>query len=365
MTQYIRFIYFAIILPILVFFFVKTSFFSYSEFILTALSSLFGIILFYRDVFVTPKKEREKDKTRKEIQDDVKVIKEINETKVSDTEYKVEVLKYLIQNGNVHIEEIYKILSEKEFFLVITYGEGVGNIKKEIENHFNLDKEIINERIPKNNAFVNETLTELGFVKIFHYYTFFINSTKNFPKAYDIFDIEEIIEKTFNKKWDEIKNDLNINFDENVCPKVSYLVIKLPKGHFIINYVNKDSFTKDFKQNYLYLLDRKEIKNLLKRNEKEVIRFFSKISLIDFLDLKSNLTEKLKEKEKEINKKFKIKYFIDYSYLNKEEINKGLKEIFLGEIPENSINLIENEIMSVSKKLKKDLVDDLKLNLRK
>ena len=128
-----------------------------------------------------------------------------------------------------------------------------------------------------------------------------------------------------------------------------YTLSKSMAQDFIIDYINKESFTPKFKKHIWGIIDRKKLRDMIKKRRFKVKKIISKIS-IDFLliDIHRKVRKMIGEHEDEIKKALGIEVFTDYRLIEQNKMSNVLLN-FLPAVEREDVDQYSSAIITESK----------------
>jgi len=244
-----------------------------------------------------------------------------------ESEAKERLISKLINEGVVREEELYSLIRNKEIILAFPYGEGLRSSIKSTVGY---------KRQPLANL-----LEKLRFVRVTRVQNLMVAFTDNLPKNLrNIENLNYFIKKQLPEDWKLISEKIKQRFPASQYPKkfekwrtgekfsVMYILAKSLAHEFLIDFINKETFTDEFKKHIWKSIDRRELRKVIKRKRHKVKEIISKIS-VDFLlsNVPRRIRDKIVENEEKLKDTLGIKIFTDYRLIDKEELTQVLTEI--------------------------------------
>lgn len=239
---------------------------------------------------------------------------------------KEELISRLVNEGVIRETELYSLIRNKEIVLAFPYGKG---IPAGIKN--------LGYRRPSHMIL----LEKIGFVRATRNQNLMVAFTDNLPKSLRNVDSLNIFLKTeLPKTWKQISEETMKKFPSSQYPQkfekwrtgegfgVMYILSKSTAQDFVIDYVNRESFTLEFKKHVWRVIDHSRLRNAIKKRKHQVKKIVSKIS-IDFLlrDVPTDARQSIITHEDAIKKHFGIKVFTDYRFADKEKMTDFLSSL--------------------------------------
>lgn len=259
-----------------------------------------------------------------------------------------ELVSRLVNEGVISERELYSLIRNKETILAFTYGEG---ISRKIRSRCGLKSQPL------------ATLLErCGFVRATGMQNLMVAFTENLPRSLrNIDNLNVFIKSELPKIWEQISNKINKEYPAERYPKkyekwrsgegfsAMYTLSKSMAQDFIIDYINKESFTPEFKKHIWGIIDRKKLRDMIKKRRLKVKKIISKIS-IDFLlrDIPRNVRRNIEEHEDEIKKALGIEVFTDYRHIEQNKMSNVLLN-FLPAVEREDVDQYSSAIITESK----------------
>jgi len=161
---------------------------------------------------------------------------------------KEELIARLVNEGVIPESEIYSLIRDREIFLAFPYGKSLPKgIKK------------LGFRRPPHITL----LEKIGFVRVTPNQNLMVAFTDRLPKSLRTVDnLDAFIKHELPKTWNQISEKAKKEFPSSQYKWYEkwrtgegfgalYILSKSMAQEFVINYVNKESFTPEFKNSYL------------------------------------------------------------------------------------------------------------------
>jgi hypothetical protein len=278
----------------------------------------------------------------KKISEDIEVIHEYVIEKEEASRVKEDLITRLVNEGVIKETELYSLIRNKEIILAFPYGKGIPEgIKK------------LGYRRPPQIVL----LEKIGFVRATRYQNLMVAFTDTLSKSLRKIDnLNAFIKRELPKIWKEISIKSMNAFPPSQYQKyekwrtgegfgIMYILSKSMAQDFIIDYINRESFTPEFRKHVWRVIDRTKLRDAIKKRRHQVRKIVSKIS-IDFLlrDIPRNIRQLILTHEDEIKKHFGIKVFTDYRLIEQEKITNLLSSL-LPEIGKDKLNQYSSTIL--------------------
>jgi len=270
------------------------------------------------------------------------VLQEREESRVTG-----EIVSRLVREGAIREDELLSLVRNKEIILAFPYAEG-------------LKGQVL--QITKGQPLAM-LLNKIGFVRVALYQNLMVIMADSLPRQLrDIDRLNSFIKKRLPKDWDIISDKVKERYPEEKYPtkfekwrsraafKVSYILASSRAQDFLIDYVNKNSFTTEFQKHIAGRIDRSELKKILKLRRHKVREIVSRIS-IDFLltDLPRNVKDLIIKNEDGIKKALGVKIITDYRLLEEKSI-AGTLATLIPDIEEAALQNYSTRIIDESQK---------------
>lgn len=235
-----------------------------------------------------------------------------------------ELVSRLVREGVVREDELLSLIRSKEIILAFPYAEGlVGKIWQ----------------ITKGQPLAT-LLSQIGFVRVALQQNLMVIMADSLPKPLrDIERLNAFIKQRLPKEWVRISDKVKERYPEEkykilekwrsrVGFKVSYILARSMAQDFLIDYINKNSFTTEFQKHIAGRIDRNQLKKILSSRRRKVKEIMSRIS-IEFLlgDVPRNVRELIIKNEDEIKKALNVKIIIDYRLLEAKDVTNILTKL--------------------------------------
>lgn len=248
---------------------------------------------------------------------------------------KEELVSRLVNEGVVRDSELYTLIQNKEIILAFPYGEGIKPKVKELAG------------LKRQPLFM--LLEKLGFVRVTRMQNLLVVFTENLPRNLRSVDnLSLLIKNELPKIWEEISTKVREKYPSERYKKYEkwrsgkgfgamYVLSKSMPKDFVIDYVNNESFTQEFKKHIWGTIDRKKLRDTFKKRSHKVKEIVSKIS-IDFLiiNLPRDARDAIQTHEDDIKKAFAIKVFTDYRLVDQSKMNDLLNSFLPDEEKANA-----------------------------
>lgn len=233
-----------------------------------------------------------------------------------------EIITRLIREGVVKEEELLSMIRSKEIMLAFPYAEGLKGKILQISKGQPLAK----------------LLGQIGFVRVALFQNLMAAFVEYLPKQLrDIDALNSFIKQQLPREWNRISDEVSRSYPPEKYKilekwrsktgfRVSYILSKSNAQDFLIDYLNRNSFTTDFQKHIIGRIDRKELKRMLKIKKHQVREVMSKVSM-EFLmgDVPKSVRESIVKNEAEVKKSLKVKTINDVRLVQPEELAKVFK----------------------------------------
>lgn len=289
----------------------------------------------------------QKEVSLEQVPKQVEVIYKYVAKKEKRNKLKEELISRLVNEGAIRDIELYSLVRDKEIILAFTYGE---RVKKRILDLCGLKSQPL-----------ATLLKRCGFVRATSRQNLMVAFADSLPKNLrNIDEIDNFIRRELPKMWEQISNKIKEKYPPDrykIYEKwrtlegftCMYILSKSFARDFIINYIKKESFRPEFKKLVWGTIDRKKLREIIRKRRYKVKKIISKIS-IDFLlrDLPKNVRKTIVEHEDYIKKALGIEVFTDYRLIEQNRINDVLLD-FLPENERKNVNQYSEAIINESK----------------
>lgn len=256
------------------------------------------------------------------------------------------IVSRLVREGVVREAELFSLIRNKEMILAFTYAEG---IKGKIW------------RIIKGQPLA-KLLNQLGFVRVAPKQNLMVIMADSLPRYLrDVEKLNTFIKQRLPKEWENISDEVKALYPAEQYKifdkwrtgtgfKVSYILAKSIAKDFLIDFINKNSFTAEFQKHIAGRIDRNQLKKMLKLRKRKVKEIMSKIS-VEFLlsDIPRNVKEVIVNNEDEIKKALGVKTITDYRLIELENVTNVLSQL-LPNIDKASLQSHSEKIIAESQK---------------
>jgi len=290
----------------------------------------------------------QKEMPMEQVPKQVEVVYKYVTKKEERSRVKEELVSRLVNEGAIRESELYTLIRNKEAILAFPYGEGISS---KIKSLCGLESQPL------------ATLLErCGFVRATGMQNLMVVFTENLPRSLRSIDnLNAFIKRELPKIWEQISNKIKKEFPADQYPKkyekwrsgegfsAMYTLSKSMAQDFIIDYINKESFTPEFKKHIWGLIDWKKLRDIIKKRRHKVKEIISKIS-IDFLlgDIPRNVRKIIEEHEDDIKKSLGIEVFTDYRLIEQNKMSKVLLN-FLPATERGNVDHYSSAIITESK----------------
>lgn len=238
---------------------------------------------------------------------------------------KEELVSRLVNEGVIPESELYALVRDLEIFLAFPYGtsfpDGVKKLGFERPPHIAL-------------------LEEIGFVRVTPNQNLMVAFSDRLPKSLRSIDnLDTFIEHELPKIWNRISEQVKEKFPSTQYKwyekwrtgkgfGVLYVLSKSMAREFIINYINTELSTTEFKNRVWGVINRKELKRAIKKRMHHVKEVISKTSIdILLVDMPKTIKKRILEHEDDIKKRFNIRVFTDYRFIEKTELEEVILQL--------------------------------------
>lgn len=296
---------------------------------------IYGVWFFQKEVDLT------------EVPKQVKEIRTIVVKKSEESRVAGEVVSRLISEGVVRDIDLFSMIRSKEIILAYPYAEGLDGKVWDILKGQPLAK----------------MLGEMGFVRTTANQNLMVIVSESLPKKLrDIDRLNSFIKRNLPEEWRRITDRVKESYPAEKYRKwykrwrslegfkVSYILAKSMAHDFLIDYVNKYSFTPEFRKHIVGRIDRKQLKKIFKQKKREVREVVSRMSIkILLAEIPRDVRQKIIEKEDEIKNTLGVKNITDYRLLELHNVTNLLAKL-LHKKEETMISYYSSKIIGESQK---------------
>lgn len=281
------------------------------------------------------------------IQENIEDINQYIQQEKERYQAREEIISRLINEGVILENELYNLIRNKEVILVFPYGKAIprrirGREYKQAPHILLLEK--------------------IGFVRVTRKQNLMVAFTDRLPQTLrEVENINVFIKQELPRLWKQISEKAKREFPPDqyqIYEKwrdgkgfgITYIISKSMAQDFAIDYINRESFTSEFKKHILGAINWNELKKTIRKRRQQVKEVISKIA-IDILlrSLPRHVKEKIIEHEDEIKNILNIKVFTDYAFIEEPRLKEVLLK-FLSESEKGNIDRYSSLIISEGKK---------------
>jgi len=258
------------------------------------------------------------------IPEQVEYVYEYTQKREESYKEREKIVSRLVNEGVISENELYSLIRDKEIIIAFPYGASLAQGIKDLGY---------------SRPIHIELLEKMGFIRATVNQNLLITFSEQLPrKLRDIENLNSFIEHELKKTYREISKQARKQYPSSkykiyekwrtgVGFSISFILAKSTSREFIINSINKEMFTNNFRNKIGAFVNRRQLKKIINDRKHAVKNVISKTS-IDILlaDIPTNAKKIILKNEDKIKTHFDIKVFTDYRLLNKEELGKYIKE---------------------------------------